>query len=101
MGNSQSANDAFKQYQEEREREQARKKANGHAADEPTPRAPPEEQWAKIREELSFGSILARPIPPQQRLLGDLLTTTTRMFISGFTGLGKRYSASQAPSVVQ
>jgi hypothetical protein len=43
----------------------------------------------KLRNLLSVESWADRDIPQPDRLLGDLLTTTARMFIVGRTGLGK------------
>lgn len=42
-----------------------------------------------VREFLSVENWITRDIPPPDRLLGDLLTTTTRLFLVGRTGLGK------------
>lgn len=42
-----------------------------------------------LRDFLSIEAWAARDIPPADRLLGDLLTTTSRMFLVGCTGLGK------------
>lgn len=44
---------------------------------------------ARLAALLSEDSWRDMDIPPQDRLLGDLLTTTTRAFLSGRTGLGK------------
>jgi len=58
----------------------------GHGYDEteqPAPDAP------GLREFLSIEAWATRDIPPADRLLGDLVTTTTRMFLVGRTGLGK------------
>jgi hypothetical protein len=43
----------------------------------------------ELRTLLSIEEWSKRPIPPPDRLLGDLVTTTTRMFLVGRTGLGK------------
>ena len=43
----------------------------------------------KLREFLSAETWAARTIPPADLLLGDLVTTTTRLFLVGQTGLGK------------
>lgn len=40
-------------------------------------------------EFLGLDAWLARDIPPPDRLLGDLVTSTTRIFLVGRTGLGK------------
>ena len=45
--------------------------------------------YAGLAEKLSAGAWLAREQPPIDRLLGDFITTTTRAFIVGRTGLGK------------
>ena len=42
-----------------------------------------------LRDFLSIEAWAERDIPPPDRLLGDLLTTTSRMFLVGCTGLGK------------
>ena len=42
-----------------------------------------------LREHLAIEAWTERPIPPADRLLGDLVTTTTRTFLVGRTGLGK------------
>jgi AAA domain len=42
-----------------------------------------------LRTLLSIEAWADRRIPPPDRLLGDLVTTTTRMFLVGRTGLGK------------
>src|ERR1700744_154153 len=44
-----------------------------------------------IRKLLSIQAWAAKDIPPPDHLLGDLLTTTTRMFLVGRTGLGKTH----------
>jgi hypothetical protein len=44
---------------------------------------------AALRSLLSVESWAERNIPPPDRLLGDLVTPTTRMFLVGRTGLGK------------
>jgi hypothetical protein len=51
--------------------------------EQPAPDAP------GLREFLSIEAWATRDIPPADRLLGDLVTTTTRMFLVGRTGLGK------------
>jgi hypothetical protein len=43
----------------------------------------------RLRAQLSAGTWLSRPMPPIDRLLGDFITTTTRAFLVGRTGLGK------------
>jgi AAA domain len=57
------------------------------------------EQWAVLErvaqpypglaEALSASNWLQRSDPPPDRLLGDLITTTIRVFLVGLTGLGK------------
>jgi hypothetical protein len=42
-----------------------------------------------LREFLAIEAWTKRDIPPADRLLGDLVTTTSRMFLVGSTGLGK------------
>jgi hypothetical protein len=42
-----------------------------------------------LAQELATSTWLARDIPPVDRLLGDLITTTTRAFLVGPSGLGK------------
>ena len=42
-----------------------------------------------LRDFLNIGAWTEREIPPADRLLGDLVTTTTRIFVVGRTGLGK------------
>jgi RecA-family ATPase len=61
-----------------------RHKSNGPTTPPPT--------WLdrdEILARISFASWLNRDIPPLDRLLGDLLTTTTRMMLVAPTGLGK------------
>lgn len=43
----------------------------------------------RLRTFLSIEAWAARDLPPPDRLLGDLITTTTRAFLVGRTGLGK------------
>ena len=43
----------------------------------------------RLRARLSASTWIARPMPPIERLLGDFITTTTRAFLVGRTGLGK------------
>jgi AAA domain len=50
------------------------------AADDPLP---------GLRDFLAIEAWAERQMPPPDRLLGDLVTTTTRMFLVGRTGLGK------------
>jgi hypothetical protein len=60
--------------------------------DEPQAEPPPDdtaEDGASLRKLLSIESWAERDIPPPDRLLGDLITKTTRMFLIGRTGLGK------------
>ncbi len=52
--------------------------------DEPKP-----ETAADLRAFLSIEAWAERDIPPPDRLLGDLVTSTTRAFLVGRTGLGK------------
>jgi hypothetical protein len=47
------------------------------------------ERGAELRALLSVYSWSERDIPEPDRLLGDLITTTTRVFLVGRTGLGK------------
>jgi hypothetical protein len=49
----------------------------------------PPDPAAELRSLLSVESWADRDIPPPDRLLGDLVTTTSRWFIVGRTGLGK------------
>lgn len=49
----------------------------------------PDGSGAALRDLLSIASWAARDIPEPDRLLGDLLTTTARVFLVGRTGLGK------------
>jgi hypothetical protein len=42
-----------------------------------------------LRDHLAIEAWVERPMPAPDRLLGDLLTTTSRMFLVGRTGLGK------------
>jgi hypothetical protein len=57
-------------------------KANGAASwKEPDP--------DYVREKLSFEGWIARDIPPLDRLLGDFLTTTSRVLLVAPTGIGK------------
>ena len=53
------------------------------------PEPPPAEAMPGLREHLAIEAWVERPMPPPDRLLGDLLTTTSRMFLVGRTGLGK------------
>lgn len=60
-----------------------------------TTRPPPAEEAAPIEpntelaDALSVISWAALDIPPEKRLLGDLITSSSRMFLVGSTGLGK------------
>ncbi len=49
----------------------------------------PDKPIPGLREFLAIEAWAERDIPPPDRLLGDLVTTTTRMFLVGRTGLGK------------
>lgn len=49
----------------------------------------PKEQIPGLCEYLSIEAWTQRDIPPNDKLLGDLVTTTTRAFLVGSTGLGK------------
>lgn len=49
----------------------------------------PAEEIPGLRDFLSIEAWAEREIPPADRLLGDLLTTTSRIFLVGCTGLGK------------
>lgn len=51
--------------------------------------AEPLELDPSVVDYLDIKAWTERDIPPPDRLLGDLLTTTTRMFLVGRTGLGK------------
>lgn len=55
----------------------------------PLPPEPPHADLSAVRRSLSAAGWLERDIPEPDRLLGDVLTTTTRMFLVGKTGLGK------------
>jgi hypothetical protein len=57
------------------------------ASDDPMPQD--EQSCAELRTLLSIHTWAERDIPEPDRLLGDLLTTTTRAFLVGRTGLGK------------
>lgn len=65
------------------------------AADLKQPPNEPDEAPADIkavpglRDFLSIDAWTQRDMPPADRLLGDLVTTTTRVFLVGRTGLGK------------
>ena len=61
----------------------------GEPAPDPRQPAPDEESATALRTLLSVESWAVRDIPEPDRLLGDLLTTTTRVFLVGRTGLGK------------
>ena len=50
---------------------------------------PPAVDLPGLRDHLAIEAWADRPMPPPDRLLGDLLTTTSRMFLVGRTGLGK------------
>jgi hypothetical protein len=56
-------------------------------AEEPPP--PPEDRLPGLREHLAIEAWVERPMSPPDRLLGDLLTTTSRLFLVSRTGLGK------------
>ena len=64
--------DVFEQYD--------RGLRDGGAAYDPDP---------SLAESLSIQAWAERDIPPPDRLLGDLVTTTSRIFLVGRTGLGK------------
>ncbi len=49
----------------------------------------PDEPLPGLADLLSIDAWTTRPMPPPDRLLGDLVTTTTRVFLVGRTGLGK------------
>ena len=67
------------------------------AADMPPPDDPaawladrlPRDPAVELRAFLAIETWAEREMPPPDRLLGDLLTCTTRMFLVGRTGLGK------------
>jgi hypothetical protein len=48
-----------------------------------------EKRKLALAKELSASTWLARPLPPVDRLLGDFVTTTSRGFLVGETGIGK------------
>jgi hypothetical protein len=50
---------------------------------------PSEDHLPGLRDHLAIEAWIERPMPPPDRLLGDLMTTTSRMFLVGRTGLGK------------
>ena len=54
-----------------------------------TPPQPETEEILDLRDFLSIEAWTERDMPPPDRLLGDLVTTTTRTFLVGHTGLGK------------
>ena len=58
-------------------------------ADHLTPPQPETEEILDLRDFLSIEAWTERDMPPPDRLLGDLVTTTTRTFLVGHTGLGK------------
>src|SRR4051812_5889768 len=65
-------------------------KTPGNDAQKAPPVAEPDPKTiAALRTLLSVESWAERDIPEPDRLLGDLLTTTTRVFLVGRTGLGK------------
>ncbi len=55
----------------------------------PPPADIPDEPLPGLADLLSIDAWTTRPMPPPDRLLGDLVTTTTRVFLVGRTGLGK------------
>lgn len=60
--------------------------------DEPNPNehaGPDDTAGSGLRTFLSITTWIKRDIPPPDRLLGDLFTTTTRTLLIGATGLGK------------
>ena len=65
--------------------------ANSHSTDRPDTASdpPPAEDLPGLRDHLAIEAWAERPMPAPDRLLGDLLTTTSRMFLVGRTGLGK------------
>jgi hypothetical protein len=48
-----------------------------------------DDSYAGLAKELATSTWLAREVPPVDRLLGDLITTTSRAFLIGPSGLGK------------
>jgi hypothetical protein len=48
-----------------------------------------DDSYAGLAKELATSTWLARNVPPTDRLLGDLITTTSRAFLIGPSGLGK------------
>jgi hypothetical protein len=63
-------------------RPQTQQKPNGHAG-----------ALADLADVLSAAAWLKRAFPKPKRLLGDLLTTTSRVFFVGATGMGKTHLA--------
>jgi len=61
----------------------------GDQEDEPQPDTDPPTGAAELRALLSVEAWAGRDIPEPDRLLGDLVTRTTRTFLVGRTGLGK------------
>jgi hypothetical protein len=70
------------QYQRERGWKDGKPPPNGvdHA---------PETDLSALREAITLSAWIKRDLPKPECLLGDVLTTTTRMFLVGQTGLGK------------
>jgi AAA domain-containing protein len=55
----------------------------------PAPTTPPKEQDPAVADFLSVMTWANLDIPPEVRLLSDFITTSTRCFLSGTTGIGK------------
>ena len=63
-----------------------------------TPPQPQTEEMLGLREFLSIELWAERDMPSPDRLLGDLVTTTTRTFLVGQSGLGKTMLARRWPA---
>jgi hypothetical protein len=46
-------------------------------------------ECAQLAQAIAFNTLIQRNLPPPDRILGDLITTTTRLFLVGRTGFGK------------
>jgi len=74
------------------QKDAAERNTDGHATGSQRPATDPEggeDRGANLRALLSIDAWAGRDIPEPDRLLGDLITTTTRVFLVGRTGLGK------------
>lgn len=67
----------------------AAEQAEADFAGAPLPAETPAIDRNALRDFLSADAWLDRDVPDEDRLLGDLITTTTRTFLVGKTGLGK------------